>query len=112
MSQYEQLERLAAVIAERAKVADPESSYVAKLLSKGSIRAGKKVGEEAVEVAIAAAGSNRQEVISESADLLFHLLVLWESLNVNATDVMNELKRREGVSGIAEKKARRKKPAA
>lgn len=111
MSKYEQLEKLGEVITQRAKNADPESSYVAKLLSKGSARAGKKVGEEAVEVAIAAASSNRQEVILESADLLFHLLVLWEALNVNADDVMNELKRREGVSGIAEKKAR-KKPAA
>lgn len=108
MSTYEQLEKLSAVIAERAQVADPESSYVAKLLSKGSARAGKKVGEEAVEVAIAAASNNRVEVIKESADLLFHLLLLWESLNVSATDVMNELKRREGVSGIAEKKARKK----
>lgn len=108
MSTYEQLEKLSTVIAERAKNADPESSYVAKLLSKGSSRAGKKVGEEAVEVAIAAANSNRQEAISESADLLFHLLVLWESLNVSPADVMSELKRREGVSGIAEKKARKK----
>lgn len=112
MSQYEQLEKLGSVIAQRAGNADPESSYVAKLLSKGSMRAGKKVGEEAVEVAIASASGNRQEVISESADLLFHLLVLWQSQGINPTDVMNELKRREGVSGIAEKKMRRKKPAA
>ncbi len=111
MSTYEQLEKLGTVIGERANSADPESSYVAKLLNKGSARAGKKVGEEAVEVAIAAASNNRQEVISESADLLFHLLLLWKSLNVDAADVMNELKRREGVSGIAEKKARSKKPA-
>lgn len=108
MSQYEQLEKLGAVIGERASNADPESSYVAKLLSKGSLRAGKKVGEEAVEVAIAAASGNRVEVIKESADLLFHLLVLWQSQGITGTDVMNELKRREGVSGIAEKKARKK----
>lgn len=108
MSQYEQLDKLSQVIAERAGNADPESSYVAKLMSKGSLRAGKKVGEEAVEVAIAAASGNRVEVIRESADLLFHLLVLWQSQGITAADVMNELKRREGVSGIAEKKARKK----
>jgi phosphoribosyl-ATP pyrophosphohydrolase len=107
MSQYEQLEKLGVVIAQRAANADPQSSYVAKLLSKGSSRAGKKVGEEAVEVAIASAGGNTQEVISESADLLFHLLVLWQSHGVTPAQVMAELERREGVSGIAEKKARK-----
>lgn len=110
MSQYQQLEKLADVIAKRAANADPESSYVAKLLSKGGARAGKKVGEEGVEVAIASARNNKKEVINESADLLFHLLVLWQAHDVTADEVMNELVRREGVSGIAEKKAR-KKPA-
>lgn len=108
MNIFEQLERLSTVIAQRAANADPESSYVAKLLSKGASRAGKKVGEEAVEVAIAAAGADNEEVISESADLLFHLLVLWQARGVTADQVMAELRRREGVSGIAEKKGRKK----
>lgn len=108
MNTYEQLEKLGQVIGERANNADPDSSYVAKLLSKGAVRAGKKVGEEAVEVAIAAAANSRQEVISESADLLFHLLVLWQATGVSPESVMGELKRREGVSGIAEKKSRKK----
>ena len=112
MSMFEQLEKLCTVIAQRASVADAESSYVAKLLSKGPERAGKKVGEEAVEVAIASAGGKREEVISESADLLFHLLVLWQAHGVAAADVMGELARREGTSGIAEKKARSKKAPA
>lgn len=107
MSMFEQLEKLATVIAQRAQVADPESSYVAKLLSKGAERAGKKVGEEAVEVAIASARNVNAEVVAESADLLFHLLVLWQAHGVTPEDVMSELKRREGVSGIAEKKARK-----
>jgi phosphoribosyl-ATP pyrophosphohydrolase len=109
MSTYEQLEKLGHVIAQRAGNADPASSYVAKLLSKGAERAGKKVGEEGVEVAIAAARNVPAEVVSESADLLFHLLVLWQAVGVRGEDVMGELVRREGVSGIAEKKAR--KPA-
>jgi phosphoribosyl-ATP pyrophosphohydrolase len=108
MSMFAQLEKLAAVIAQRASVADPESSYVAKLLSKGSARASKKVGEEAVEVAIASAQGSNAEVITESADLLFHLLVLWQSHGITPEQVMAELERREGVSGIAEKKARKK----
>lgn len=108
MSTYEQLERLAEVIRTRAGNADPESSYVAKLLSKGALRAGKKVGEEAVEVAIASASGNAREVINESADLLFHLLILWQAHGVSAEQVMIELKRREGISGLAEKKGRKK----
>lgn len=110
MSIYAQLEKLGAVIAQRAANPDPESSYVAKLLSKGALRAGKKVGEEAVEVAIASASNNPKEIISESADLLFHLLVLWQARGVTPEQVMAELQRREGISGIAEKKSR--KPAA
>jgi phosphoribosyl-ATP pyrophosphohydrolase len=109
MSMFAQLEKLSQVIAQRASVADPQSSYVAKLLSKGPLRAGKKVGEEAVEVAIASASGVTADVISESADLLFHLLVLWQAHGVTPEQVMDELQRREGVSGIAEKKAR--KPA-
>lgn len=108
MSMFRQLEKLSTVITERAQSADPESSYVAKLLSKGPLRAGKKVGEEAVEVAIAAASNVKKDVVSESADLLFHLLVLWKSCAITPEEVMAELERREGISGIAEKKARKK----
>lgn len=108
MSQFSQLEKLVGVIADRAGNADPASSYVAKLLSKGPERAGKKVGEEAVEVAIASARGVASEVISESADLLFHLAVLWQAHGITPEDVMGELKRREGISGIAEKKSRKR----
>lgn len=107
MSMFAQLEKLAAVIAERAGVADPESSYVAKLISKGHLRAAKKVAEEAAEVAMASAREKSDEIIYESADLLFHLLVLWQTQGIAPEQVMNELQRREGVSGIAEKKGRK-----
>lgn len=105
MSQFEQLDALLVTIQER-KSADPKESNVAKLLKKGPLKIAKKLGEEAVETAIAAASADRGQVIYESSDLLFHLLVLWQSMNIRPSEVMQELARREGVSGIEEKKSR------
>lgn len=105
MSQFEQLDILVDTIAARRN-ADPKESQVAKLLKKGPLKVAKKLGEEAVETALAAASADRSQVIYESSDLLFHLLVLWQSMNIRPSEVMQELERREGVSGIAEKAAR------
>ena len=105
MSAFATLDQLILTIAQR-EGSDPATSYIAKLLNKGAPHIAKKVGEEAVEVAIASASGNRHEVITESADLLFHLLVLWHAHGISPEDVMAELQRREGTSGIAEKAAR------
>ena len=101
------LEKLSAVI-ENRKGADADKSYVAGLFAKGRKKITQKVGEEAVELCIAAAQNNRVESISESADLLFHMMVLWSDMDIKANDIYDELLRREGVSGIEEKKARGK----
>lgn len=100
------LQRLHA-LAEQRKSADPETSYVARLHAKGTAKIAQKVGEEAVETALAAVGEGREKVVSESADLLFHLTVLWSHLGVQPDEVMEELARREGISGIAEKASRK-----
>lgn len=86
--------------------ADPSQSYVAKLSAKGRGKIAQKVGEEAVETVIAAMASDREGVVSESADLLFHLMLLLADLDIKIDDVLDELDRREGVSGIAEKASR------
>lgn len=99
------LERLYDVIASR-KGGDPAVSHTAKLFAKGRAKIAQKMGEEAVELAIAAVAETRAEVISESADLVFHLLVLWADCGITIDDVRAELRRREGMSGIEEKKAR------
>lgn len=101
------LERLAAIIASR-RAANPAESYVAKLLSKGRAKVAQKVGEEAVEAVIAAMADDREGLIGESADLLFHLSVLWADAGITPDDIDAELARREGVSGIAEKASRPK----
>lgn len=85
------------------KAADPASSYTAKLFAAGRSKIAQKLGEEAVEAAIAATRGRRDEVINESADLLFHLLVMLAEQNIALEEVMNELKRREGISGLDEK---------
>lgn len=100
------LQRLHA-LAEQRKSADPETSYVARLHAKGTAKIAQKVGEEAVETALAAVGEGREKVVSESADLLFHLTVLWSHLGIGPGEVMEELARREGISGIAEKASRK-----
>ena len=86
--------------------ADPDQSYVARLTARGRAKIAQKVGEEAVETVIAAMASDRDGAIGESADLLFHLLVLLADLDISLDDVLDELDRREGVSGIAEKASR------
>lgn len=99
------LERLYEIIVSR-KGGDPAVSHTAKLFAKGRAKIAQKMGEEAVELAIAAVAETREDVISESADLVFHLLVLWAECGVTIDDVRAELTRREGMSGIEEKKAR------
>ncbi len=86
---------------------DPETSYVARLFAKGRNKIAQKVGEEAVETVIAAARGDPDALVSESADLLFHLMVLWAEAGLEPGDILAELRRREGVSGIAEKAARK-----
>ena len=99
------LTRLEATIARRL-TASPDESYVAKLNSKGLAKIAQKVGEEAVETVIAAMSGEREELVSESADLLMHLLVLLQKKGVALDEVMAELDRREGVSGLDEKASR------
>jgi len=102
----EVLAELANAIAAKRFVA-PDLSYTAKLLSQGLEKCAKKLGEEAVEAALAAVSGDRPHLTAEAADLLYHLLVLLEAAEVPLADVMAELERRKGVSGIAEKAARR-----
>ncbi len=99
------LTRLAATI-EARKGADPESSWTARLLAKGPEKAAEKFGEEAVEAIIAAAMNDRENLTYEAADVLYHLLVMLAARDVALADVLAELERREGVSGIAEKAGR------
>jgi len=101
------LDHLYGIIASR-KGGDPEASYTAKLFSKGRGKISQKLGEEAVETIIAALAEGDDEVESESADLLYHLLVLWAETGVEPTRVWAELQNRFGVSGIDEKRARTK----
>ena len=86
---------------------NPTTSHTARLFAKGRTKIAQKVGEEAVETALAAVAGTRAEVRSESADLLYHLFALWASCGLKPADVYAELTRREGRSGIAEKAARR-----
>ena len=88
--------------------ADPEKSYTAKLFSRGLNKIAQKFGEEAVETVIAATGEGKAELVSESADLLYHLLVLWAGRGVTPSQVWARLAERKGVSGIDEKRLRRK----
>lgn len=96
---------LARIVAERAS-APPEESWTAKLLAAGPERAAKKLGEEAVEAVIAAVKGDRDELIAESADLLYHLLVVLRSRDVALRDVLSQLEARTARSGLAEKAAR------
>ena len=98
---------LANAIASR-KGASPADSYTAKLLSQGVEKCAKKLGEEAVEAALAAVLGDKPHIAAESADLLYHLLVMLEATEVKLADVMAELARRKGLSGIAEKAQRPK----
>jgi phosphoribosyl-ATP pyrophosphohydrolase len=100
------LARLQATIAAR-RGADPSSSYTARLLAEGTERAAKKFGEEAVETVIAAAKGDRDALAAESADLLYHWLVLLEAAGVAPDAVAEKLEAREGRSGLDEKASRR-----
>jgi phosphoribosyl-ATP pyrophosphohydrolase len=99
------LEDLFATIEARAN-ADPDSSWTAKLLAKGPEKCAEKFGEEAVEAIIEAVKDDKTKLASEAADVLFHLLVMLKSRDVALSDVMTELARRQGQSGIAEKASR------
>lgn len=100
------LDRLEAVIAQR-RGASADSSYVVSLFAKGREKIAQKVGEEATETVIAALSGDPAKLTSEAADLLFHLMVLLAEGGVGIDDVLAELDRREGVSGIEEKAARK-----
>ncbi len=101
------LDALFATIATR-KDADPASSYTARLLSRGVETCAKKFGEEAVETVIAAIQRDKTELAKESADVLYHLSVLWAAAGITPEDVYAVLKSREGQSGLDEKAARPK----
>src|SRR5258708_2382923 len=104
---YETLERIAATIEER-KGGDPEKSYVAKLFASGDDAILKKIGEEATEMVLAAKSGERLQIVHETADLWFHSLIVLARYGLGPADVLAEMHRREGISGIDEK-ARRKK---
>ena len=101
------LEELDSRLAVRAG-ASPDDSYTAKLLAKGIEKCAQKLGEEAVEAAIAAIARDRAGLVGESADLLYHLLVLLRAAGIPLEEVMAELDRRTGQSGLAEKASRPK----
>ena len=101
------LSDLARTVAERAR-APASDSYTAKLLADGPARAAKKLGEEAVEAAIAAVQGDRAGLVAEAADVLYHLLVVLEGAKIPLDEVLGELQRRTAQSGLAEKAGRSK----
>ena len=101
------LDRLYDVVQQR-RSADPAVSHSARLLSRGTAKVAQKFGEEAVECLIEAVAGNKAALVGESADVLYHLLVMWVDAGLEPPAVWAELERREGVSGIAEKAARPK----
>jgi len=107
LGQAETLERIAAAINER-KGGDPEKSYVAKLFAKGDDAMLKKIGEEATEVVLAAKTGERLQLVREITDLWFHCMIVLARHGLGPADVLAELQRREGISGIDEKAARNK----
>ena len=100
------LERLAETVLAR-RGADPESSHTARMLARGPEKCAEKFGEEAVEAIIAAAKGDRDNLTFEAADVLYHLIVMLAARDVTLEQVLAELERREGVSGLAEKAARK-----
>ncbi len=105
MSTENVLLRLSETLASRRN-ADPETSYTAKLFAKGPDSILKKIGEESAELIMAAKDGKRQDIVYESADVLYHVLALLAFYGIGAEDLLNELQRREGTSGIDEKKSR------
>ena len=107
MADSEALDRLYKAILSR-RGGDPEASYTAKLFLRGRAKIAQKLGEEAVETVIEAMKDDPARLAEESADLLYHLLVLWADVGLKPGDVYDVLAAREGVSGIAEKASRKK----
>jgi len=105
MTDIHPLDRLFAVIQSRKGV-DPETSYTAKLFSQGTLKIAKKLGEEGVETALAAVAQGPDALAAESADLLYHLMVLWAACDVEPADVYQALEARTLRSGLAEKASR------
>ena len=102
----ETLERIASIIEER-RGTDPAKSYVARLLAEGEDAVLKKIGEEATETVLAAKGGDRLHLVRETADLWFHCMILLARHGLGPGDVLAELHRREGISGLDEKAARK-----
>lgn len=105
------LSELYTMLRDRKKNGNPETSYSAKLFSKGTEKIAQKVGEEAVEIVISAIKGDRKEVIYESADFFYHILALWVDMGIKPQDVVKKLKERKGVSGLVEKETRKQKKA-
>ncbi len=93
---------------QRRRRADPKRSYTAQLFKRGVAQCAKKLGEEGVEAALAGVAGTRKELVAESADVLYHLLVLWAARGIKPKAVYDALAAREGRSGLAEKKARKR----
>mmetsp|Transcript_21183 Transcript_21183/g.49295 ORF Transcript_21183/g.49295 Transcript_21183/m.49295 type:complete len:157 (-) Transcript_21183:211-681(-) len=108
-SRFGKLDRLWDTIQERKARTDAGRSWTARLLAKGTDKCAQKVGEEATEVCIEAAARRPTGVVKESADLIFHLLVLWASMGIEPEQVLEELTKREGISGVDEKESRPKR---
>ena len=107
MSDIDILQRLSETLASR-RHADPETSYTAKLFAKGPDSILKKIGEECAELIMAAKDGKRVNIVYESADVVYHMMALLTFFGIGIDDVLKELQRREGVSGIEEKNARAK----
>ena len=103
------LERLADVVESR-KRGDPEASYVSRLLARGEDAILKKIGEEATEAVMAAKDGDKLRIVGETADLWFHCLIMLAHYGLRPSDVLMELRRREGISGIDEKASRKENP--
>lgn len=102
------LDRIWAVVEQRRVSGQAATSHSARLLARGTPKVAQKLGEEAVELVIEAMAGDRDAIVCESADVLYHMLVLWVDAGVKPDEVWAELRRREGISGIAEKAARPK----
>ena len=107
MNETHALDHLFATIAARKTAGDAAHSYTAKLLSQGVEKCAKKFGEEAVETALAAVGGDKNHLAAESADALYHLLVLWAAAGITPDDVYAALRARESQSGLQEKASRK-----
>lgn len=107
MNEIHALDHLFATIAARKAGGDTDQSYTARLLSQGVEKCAKKFGEEAVEAALASVSGNKQHLAAESADVLYHLLVLWAAAGITPDDVYAVLRSREAQSGLAEKASRK-----